>query len=177
MGIELLTKQNQDKFRFFFSSSLFLFWPPHGIWSSQARGHLCAEAVTYAAARITLNHCAGPVIEPVSQCCRDATNPQCHSENSTDSFFLLFDHDIFFFFNHKDLHFGILLRAIKTGSWLTHCSMLSPSTVLRAEQVINAFLLNGWTKHCGILLLELRFKMKVTLQWMKINTSLLRTLL
>ena len=58
---------------FFF---LFLFWPPHCIWSSQRSDlslssdlhHSCSNAESF-------NPLCGAGIEPASWCCRDATNP------------------------------------------------------------------------------------------------------
>ena len=57
---------------------LFLFWPPHSIWSSWARNQIRAAVVTYAAAAAVPNlftHCAGPGIKPASWHCRDTTDP------------------------------------------------------------------------------------------------------
>ena len=62
----------------FLKFSFFLFWPPHGIWNSQARDQIWAAVVIYAAAVATpdpLTHCARPGIEPVSWCCKDTANP------------------------------------------------------------------------------------------------------
>ena len=53
----------------------FLFWLPHGTWSSWARDHIPAAVVTSAATPDPLSHCAGLEIEPASQCSRDTTNP------------------------------------------------------------------------------------------------------
>ena len=51
------------------------FWPPRGIWSSQARDQNRASVATYAATRDPLTHCALPGIEPASRCSRDAAHP------------------------------------------------------------------------------------------------------
>ena len=58
----------------------FAFWPPHGIWSSEARDHIWATAGTYVAAAATpdpLTHFAPPRpgTKPVSWGCRDAADP------------------------------------------------------------------------------------------------------
>ena len=52
---------------------VFLFWLPHGIWSSQARGQIRAAVATYAIDPLT--RYAGLGIEPVSWHNRDAVNP------------------------------------------------------------------------------------------------------
>ena len=63
------------------SQSFFFFWPPCGIWSSQASDQIQAEVSTYAAPVAMLpdplTHCASPGIEPepMSGSSRDATNP------------------------------------------------------------------------------------------------------
>ena len=55
----------------------FLFWPPRGIWSSQARGQIRATAVTYTDAAAMLDPLT-PLcwlgIQPASWHCRDAPN-------------------------------------------------------------------------------------------------------
>ena len=72
-----------ERFFFFLNESnfigliliFFLFWQPHGMWSSWARDQIWASVVTYAAAlatRDSLTHGSGPRIEPVSWCFRDA---------------------------------------------------------------------------------------------------------
>ena len=64
----------------------FLFWLPHSIWSSQARGQIQATVSTYTAAVTTpypLTHWAGMGIEPVSWCWRNTASPRCHSGNSS----------------------------------------------------------------------------------------------
>ena len=56
----------------------FRFWPPHGLWSFQARDQIWASAATYTTAVATpdpLTHCARLGIEPVSWHRRGATNP------------------------------------------------------------------------------------------------------
>ena len=57
---------------------IFLFWPPCGIWNSQARDQIQHTVVTYATAAAMpdpLTHCARPGIEPTSWCCKDSANP------------------------------------------------------------------------------------------------------
>ena len=46
-----------------------LFWPPQGIWSSQARGQIPATAVTYTAAVAPRDHStrAGPGSNPAAE--------------------------------------------------------------------------------------------------------------
>ena len=54
----------------------FLFWPPHGIWSSWARDQTWVAVLTYAAAVAMpgpLTHGAGPGITPVPWSCK-----RCH---------------------------------------------------------------------------------------------------
>ena len=63
---------NRQMTTFFF----FLFWPPHGIWSSGARDQIWAEAATmHCSDTRSLTHYARPGIKPVSQCFRNAANP------------------------------------------------------------------------------------------------------
>ena len=57
-----------------YSFFLFLFWPPHGMWRSQARDQIWATVATYnAAAAGSFIHCARPGIEPASQRSGDTT--------------------------------------------------------------------------------------------------------
>ena len=70
------------------------FWPPHGIWSSQARDQMWAVVGTYISAVAKLDpliHRAGLGIKPVSWCCREATDPIAQQHNSKNS-----NHAIFF---------------------------------------------------------------------------------
>ena len=63
------------------------FWPPHGIWSSQARDQIQATVLTYITAAAALDpftYCARPGIEPLSRCCRDTTRSRCATAGTPD---------------------------------------------------------------------------------------------
>jgi len=73
---------SRKQLRVFITSSFlcvfFLFWPPHGIWSSWARDHIWATVATYTSAVVMpdpLTHHAGPGIRAVCWHCRDAAHP------------------------------------------------------------------------------------------------------
>ena len=56
----------------------FHFWPPHGIWISQAQDQIQGTITTEAAAAATLDpltHCARLGIKPMSQCFQEAADP------------------------------------------------------------------------------------------------------
>ena len=64
---------------------LFLFWPPHRMWSSRVRNRIQASAATYTAAapmQEFLTHCAGPGIEPAFWCCELLQIPLHYSGKS-----------------------------------------------------------------------------------------------
>ena len=90
-----LASSNLKEYTFFFSF-FFLFWPPHGIWNSRARGQIWATAVTYAATAATpdpLTHSAGPEIKPKSWGItgswrhRVATNSMCTTAAAPEGIF------------------------------------------------------------------------------------------
>ena len=73
-------KQISCEFYFFL-----FFWPPPGIWNSQARDKIPATPMTYTAAVATLGpltQCAGLGTEPVSWHCKDAADPGAPQQNS-----------------------------------------------------------------------------------------------
>ena len=66
-------------------SFLFFFWPPCGIWSSQARDQIQATDAR------SLTHCAALGSEPSSPCCRDATDQITPQQELLDWVILITD--------------------------------------------------------------------------------------
>ena len=85
MGTPYLFIFNLNFFFLFLAASQHMEFPGQGSDSS------CSFNLCHSCSNVgSLIHCAGPGIDAGSQCSRDATNPMCHSGNSTIIDFRLF---------------------------------------------------------------------------------------
>ena len=74
----LIGSKGNPKFLWFAFFFFKCFWPPHGIWGSQAMDQIWAKIANHTTAVAMpdpLTHCAGRASKPAFWHCRDATDP------------------------------------------------------------------------------------------------------